>query len=202
MNAPLSGVSLRWRVVAAAPERLYFNLPTRSWTLSVHFHSHRFLDPERFQCVRACVCMQGKVCFRYNVCVGRCSAFFPLAFIRTVIPESPSSHIWSKPFKSQIGGHGICFGSSSNSPSSGCCFAKRNCENGMNPNMWISELTHWGGLVSLRLMTTVITTGCITLSYNLVIITRTNICSIPMLSWWYHKLSVTFKLNWLQQRAG
>ena len=72
MNAASSWLTLCWRVAPPAPEGFISTcLRGREAAPFAPIHSAP-PDPERFWRV----CMHGTVCFRYNVCVDRSSAFF------------------------------------------------------------------------------------------------------------------------------
>lgn len=69
LKAALTGVTLCWRVVPLAPE-VFISSRLRGQKASPLTSIDAGLQTRKYFHVR------GKVCFRYNVCVDRCSAFF------------------------------------------------------------------------------------------------------------------------------
>lgn len=141
MKAALAGLTLCWRVAPRAPEVLIsICLRGREAAPFAPIHCAP-VNPEKFWRM----CMHGIVCFRYNVCVDRWSAFFSwLSVEQATHFRVPAPLTWSPLYvdTSQPSGHGIRFGTSSDSPCPDGSSAKRNCENGRKPimNMWAGSV--------------------------------------------------------------
>lgn len=140
------GLTVCWRVEPPAPEGLHRFLQCgRDAAPFTPIHS----APGPGTGFDACVCT-ARVCFRYNVCVDRLSAFFSWLSVEQSPTSGPPQHRHLvNPLLNGVVpasfGHGICFGNISDVRLPGCSSAERNCKNGRkkNPDMWTSELTTW-----------------------------------------------------------